>query len=383
VILMKNTLLVVVSTILILIVAEITMFILDSAGLFGTFFKGLEMMEPNFDLNAGSGLYYSHPYISYEMRPGYQRKGWAHINSLGFRGDPITENKGPGTYRIVALGDSVTYGIYSTYDETYPYLLQEQMRHEFTTDRIEVINAGLVSSTTTENLIRFLLRIMPLEPNMLILYSGGDMFPRLFNNYKADYSHFRRTPIVKSSLIDKSYVGRLLKRGVLWKILPESALKNSNLLEYTWNMQNFPPDNAGKMENFHNSGPNIFRRNLKYIIDAALDNKVTPVLATFAFNRDGIKWLPDIPDEAWSSGVEESNEVVLELAQKYRLPLCNFYEYGLKDKTIFKDSMHLNAYGNAKLAECVREAIRGTVQGNLTSSTVGEEQSTMSSHPER
>jgi lysophospholipase L1-like esterase len=379
----KNAILVLATTMLMIIVVEITMFIFDSAGLFPHFFKGLEMMEPNFDLNTGSGLYYSHPYISYEMRPGYQREGWAHINSLGFRGDPIAENKRPGTYRIVALGDSVTYGIYNRYDETYPYLLQEQLRDEFTTDRIEVINAGLVSSTTAENMIRFFLHILPLEPDMLILYSGGDMFPRVFNNYKGDYSHFRRTPIAKSSLIDKSYVGRLLKQGVIWKLRPESELKNSNLLEYTWNMQNMPLDNTGKIKNFNNSGSNTFRRNLKYIIDAALINEVKPVLVTFAFNKDGAKWLQDIPEEVWSKGIDEGNEVVLELAQKYQLPLCNFYEYGLKDKRIFKDSIHLNAYGNAKLAECVREAIKGIVQGNLASSTVGEGASIMSSDPQR
>jgi lysophospholipase L1-like esterase len=370
---MKNTLLVIVSTVLMLIVVEITMFILDSAGLFPDFFKELKILEPNFNLETGSGLYYSHPYISYEMRPGYQSGGRAHINSLGFRGDPITENKGPGTYRIVALGDSTTYGIYNTYNETYPYLLQEQMRHELATDRIEVINAGLVSSTTTENLIRFLLRILPLEPDMLILYSGGDMFPRVFNNYRGDYSHFRRTPIAKSFLIDKSYVGRLLERSVIWRFRPNRDLMNSNLLEYTWKMENFPRDDADKIKNFRNSGPGVFRRNLRYIIDAALDNGVKPVLVTFAFNKDAPKWLHDIPDEVWSRGVDEGNEVVLELARKYQLPLCDFYEYGLKDKMIFEDSLHLNAYGNAKLAECVREAISDTIPRSLTSSTIGEE----------
>ena len=83
----------------------------------------------------------------------------------------------------------------------------------------------------------------------------------------------------------------------------------------------------------------MFRRNLKYIVDAALANGVKPVFVTFAFDQDKPNWNHYIPDELWEKGIRQDNEVILELAQTYRLPTCSFYEYGLVDKRVFDDSI--------------------------------------------
>ncbi|HET9831456.1 MAG TPA: SGNH/GDSL hydrolase family protein, partial [Vicinamibacterales bacterium] len=52
-----------------------------------------------------------------------------HINNLGFR-DPRDYQlaKGARTFRIVTLGDSVTFGHSSVYEHTYPYLLEQQLK---------------------------------------------------------------------------------------------------------------------------------------------------------------------------------------------------------------------------------------------------------------
>ena len=331
------------------------MFTLDTAELFQSFFKKLDMLDPNFDLKGGSGLYYSHPYVSYEIRPGYQREGRAHINSLGFRGDEIEQKKVGGIYRIVAIGDSTTYGIYNKYNETYPYFLQKQLRAEFGTDKIEVINAGLVSATSAENLVRFFLKILPLSPDMIIWYgSFSDVFPRVFNDYSGDYYHFRRTPHTENH---SSYLFKLFERGILVRFFPDKGLRNDDLLAQTWKFENLPSTDSERIRNFENSGPEVFRRNLKYIVDAALANGVKPVFVTFAFDQDKPNWNHYIPDELWEKGIRQDNEVILELAQTYRLPTCSFYEYGLVDKRVFDNSIHLNAYGNKKLADCIRAAI--------------------------
>jgi hypothetical protein len=60
--------------------------------------------------------------------------GWfagvpVHINNLGFR-DPrdYPLEKGPRTFRIVFLGDSVTFGHSSVYEHTYPYLVEQRLK---------------------------------------------------------------------------------------------------------------------------------------------------------------------------------------------------------------------------------------------------------------
>jgi hypothetical protein len=60
---------------------------------------------------------------------------------------------------------------------------------------IEVINAGLVSATTAESLVRFYLKVVDLSPDMIAIYEGfNDIAPRVFNGFRADYYHFRKTP---------------------------------------------------------------------------------------------------------------------------------------------------------------------------------------------
>lgn len=55
----------------------------------------------------------SHPQYGYLMRPNQwaSTRGIAfHINSAGFRGGDFSPQKPPGTFRLVFVGDSITYG---------------------------------------------------------------------------------------------------------------------------------------------------------------------------------------------------------------------------------------------------------------------------------
>ena len=67
-----------------------------------------------------------------KLSAGYD--GWfagvpVKINQLGFRDDrEYALAKGPRTFRILVLGDSVTFGHGSVFEHTYPYLLEQQLR---------------------------------------------------------------------------------------------------------------------------------------------------------------------------------------------------------------------------------------------------------------
>src|SRR5262245_16028704 len=45
------------------------------------------------------------------------------INSLGFRGDPVTLDRTPGRFRILCLGDSFTFGDFVNDENAFPHLL--------------------------------------------------------------------------------------------------------------------------------------------------------------------------------------------------------------------------------------------------------------------
>ena len=82
--------------------------------------------------NGQPGLFLSDPVRGQRFASNYT--GWfagvpVHINNLGFR-DPrdYALAKGPKTFRIVVLGDSVTFGHGSVYEHSYPYLVEQRLK---------------------------------------------------------------------------------------------------------------------------------------------------------------------------------------------------------------------------------------------------------------
>jgi lysophospholipase L1-like esterase len=99
------------------------------------------------------------------------------INRRGFRGAEILLEKG-NAYRIVALGESTTFGITVAADaRTWPVWLEETIRERLHPDRpVEVINAGIPSYALKDNLARLAEQILPLQPDMIISYHGHNEF---------------------------------------------------------------------------------------------------------------------------------------------------------------------------------------------------------------
>jgi lysophospholipase L1-like esterase len=90
------------------------------------------------------------------LAPDYD--GWfagvpVHINSLGFRDQrEYALAKPPGTFRILVLGDSVTFGHGAVYETTYPYLLEQQLRAWRPDVTWEVWNLGVPGYNTAQEL---------------------------------------------------------------------------------------------------------------------------------------------------------------------------------------------------------------------------------------
>jgi len=73
------------------------------------------------------------------------------INNLGFR-DNHTFTKPKNTYRILALGDSFTYGAVKKNEDTWPAMLEQILNKGDSSSKFEVINAGQVGFNTYDEL---------------------------------------------------------------------------------------------------------------------------------------------------------------------------------------------------------------------------------------
>jgi lysophospholipase L1-like esterase len=123
------------------------------------------------------------PAIGKRLRPNSRARlvqSTISINRLGFRGPEIPAEKGDA-YRIVALGESTTFGItFGAEDRPWPELLDRMIRDRLQPRRpVQVINAGLPGGRLDQNLRRFVRDILPLKPDLVISYHGINAFDRL------------------------------------------------------------------------------------------------------------------------------------------------------------------------------------------------------------
>src|SRR5262249_20912445 len=71
------------------------------------------------------------------------------INSKGLRDNEYDYEPRPGVTRILALGDSVTFGWGVRLEHTYPKVLERLLNHGASQGSYEVLNGGVGNYTTT------------------------------------------------------------------------------------------------------------------------------------------------------------------------------------------------------------------------------------------
>ncbi len=120
------------------------------------------------------------PALPFSLRRGYDAtlfESRIHINSAGFRGRDFPPDKG-AAYRIVALGESTTFGVtLKPGDRPWPELLEQMIRERLKPQRsVEVINAGVPAYSIQESVTRLPAEILPLRPDLIISYHGLNGF---------------------------------------------------------------------------------------------------------------------------------------------------------------------------------------------------------------
>jgi hypothetical protein len=119
------------------------------------------------------GFFISDPARGQRLAAGYD--GWfagvpVHINSLELR-DPreYPVEKGPNVFRVLVLGDSVTFGHGSVYEHTYPFLLEQQLRRWRPDINWQVWNAAVPGYNTSQELAHLLEVGDRVKPDLVVV----------------------------------------------------------------------------------------------------------------------------------------------------------------------------------------------------------------------
>jgi hypothetical protein len=92
------------------------------------------------------------------------------INSLGMRGPEIEETKTSGTFRVLAIGDSFTFGIGVRDEDTFVRRLEKQLNAQNTPGvKYEVLNTGIEGYNTRDEIITLEHRWLKLQPDLVLI----------------------------------------------------------------------------------------------------------------------------------------------------------------------------------------------------------------------
>ena len=288
------------------------------------------------------------PFVEFGLLPDYPGH-----DSLGYRGDAIQVPKPAGVYRIVALGDSTTYGSLAAYDQTYPYDLQQILRNEYGLKNVEVINAGVGTYTSWNIFVDLAFRVAELHPDLVIVYQGSndvdarEVSPDCYSSPTPFLGLDPRRQIhAAPAELSASALYRFIAIKFGWMqnpALPGADYTNSQLTCSPQVQEEIP-------QNLAANPPTYFERNTRDMIAIAKANGSSIMFLTFAYNPNSSS-LPDYERAA----IAQQNLIMKQVAQENNVPLFDYAAAAPTDQPSWTDRYHPSVQGNQEQAQLIAQ----------------------------
>ncbi len=107
--------------------------------------------------------------------PVRSRTQWTlRTGRLGYNTPDVDRRKAPGTFRVVALGDSSTFGWGVDPEETYPRRLEALLRERHPGMKVEVINLGVCGYSSFQGRILLERDALAFQPDVVTISYGSN-----------------------------------------------------------------------------------------------------------------------------------------------------------------------------------------------------------------
>jgi lysophospholipase L1-like esterase len=303
--------------------------------------------------NAETGRLELRPNLSYTNAYGHEFR----INSKGFVGPEFDDEPTPGVYRMMALGDSCTFGS-GYWQIAYPGVLQRLLDEEGASSRFEVINAGIEGYNSSFALARLREELLRYRPRLMVLYVGWNDLMKTDPSNEAGVDRHRWL----ASWLDASYLVKAYKKLLFVYLRPLA-------------MRPVTTERPGDAEAFDHFVPARYRANLEQMIRLLRQHDVRVLLMTLpTVVRPGMTveelksanvFFPYFSDAygvpRFLSLNRAYNRVITEVAHTQGVEVIDLVRVfdSLPDKTpYFLDTMHPSAKGYALIAETLRSRIK-------------------------
>lgn len=152
------------------------------------------------------------------------------INSLGFRGEEIPRDKLPDEFRVLVLGDSITWASYLPEEETYVKRLEGYLQKPRPGRKVKVINAGVGDIGLKEELDILKERGLAARPDLVILafYLNDSRPPWGFSGELGKRGWLRRHSLLAETIYKNIKLRRWIKEQGEDRLAWTSAMNKLN-----------------------------------------------------------------------------------------------------------------------------------------------------------
>lgn len=297
--------------------------------------------------------------LAYELNPEDEV-----INSYGLRNQEIEIHKPKQTFRLIALGDSITFGCCANPpSKAYPSFLQEIISSpDPEKPNIEVINAGIVGYNTEQEAEFYKVKLKKLDPDFLILQvTLNDWNKKAFQyDFLLDQQNEDERK-VSSTFFSSTDGNRFLWKSYIFQHINYLfAAKETLSKQETYNN-----DEIGIMDTNTNQPvppweeTNIIRNgfeNLSNMLSAEEKNKVLVVLFPDFANDP-----TDYPPELLQEHLYIAHEAEKQGFKFLDLKNCFEKDYEINHKLFIGenyDNVHPTEYGHEVAAHCISDILK-------------------------
>ncbi len=262
------------------------------------------------------------------------------INSLGLRGEEIPPVK--SKKRILALGNSCTFGWGVAWEETYIKQLEHLLGGDW-----RVINGGIPGYTSYQGKLFFERELVKLEPDIvLIMFAWNDHWAAAHQVADKDQQFPSPFIIDVQNVLSRLHSYRLAKKVYL------------SLMEG-------PPDSLFRHgAPVYRVGLDDYTQNLKEICAVARSHGIRPILLTSPIPSLRL-YYPSYMKSPLHKYHQKYNEAVRRLAREEGIDLVDLAEEFDKYPDLWDDAqydpIHFNAKGHRLAAECIAQYLKEKV----------------------
>jgi len=292
------------------------------------------------------------------LRPNFTTRTIS-VNSLGFRGPPLTQPKPADTLRLAFVGASTTFSAeVSSNDMTWPHLVTEAIQGQYLDVNIDYVNAAVPGYTVKSSLINFRRRVAPLRPDVTVIYHATNDLSWETRSLAMEQGVYEKHGGKDSSwLAEHSQLWYLVEKNLRIKEVKNDAMKTVGRLE-------FSPSELGEH----------FRKDLTQLVIEAQGVSKLVALVTFSIQirpeqtaeqqlaaaSSALYYMPFMDTQSLIAAFRRYNQIMAEVASETGAVLIEGEMLIPGDGEYFNDSVHFKDAGSRIMARRVSRALLST-----------------------